>query len=327
MRGRWISRGVFFFSLLASIAVIAGCTSTYETASPESGYTVPSQATLAPTREPVRILTSTPIPQQRAYPTATAATVYIDPPDLTSALGIVEWFRKVLENRQFDALSIVVRQGVEFWAPPEEFVPRTPASQAVGKIAEALQANGHCVGYLEGTFGSGYALEIMVEGADWGNDCSDCAYASFWFLRDDNGKFFLDSVEYLNDYTFQDEKGMAPGRSNDGKGLHSCTDTRAEALSCGASLVSRLAVGKYAYVNLTPPLPNRVREGAGKAYGVVARIQPGQVVKVIDGPVCADGWAWWKIRAEDSGVVGWTAEGDDHDYWLVPCSGTGKCSP
>ena len=329
MRSSWLSRVVFFFSFLTLVVVIAGCSSAHETSSslPVSGYTAPRQATEAPTREPIRMPTSTPVSQQRVYPTGTVAPVYIEPPDLTNALEIVKWFRKVLENKQFDALSMVITQGVEFWAPPEEFVPKTSPSQAVRKIADALKANGHCIGYLEGMFGSGYALEIMVGGANWGNDCPDCTYASFWFLRDDNGKFFLGSVEYLNDYTFQDEKGTAAGRSNDGRGLHSCTDTRAEALSCGASLVSRLAVGKYAYVNLTPPLPNRVREGAGKAYGVVARIQPGQVVKVVDGPVCADGWVWWKVKAENGEVIGWTAEGDAHDYWLVPCPGAGKCSP
>jgi len=325
MRDRRTTYHVVFFLPLLFIVVLAGCSSTHETVSPGARYTAPPRATEAPTWEPKQMPTNTPFSQQRIYPTATPTTVHIAPPDLTSALEVVKWFKKVLENKQFGALSSVVRQGIEFWAPPEEFVPEISPGQAIEKIADALKANGHCIEYMEGTLGNSYGLAIVVGGANWGNDCSDCAYALFLFTRDNDGRFSLGSVEYLNEYTFQDETALA--RSNDGKGWRSCTDTRVEALRCGASLVSRLAVGKYAYVNLTPPLPNRVRGGAGKAYGVIGRIQPGQVVKVIDGPVCADGWAWWQIRSEDSGIVGWTAEGDDHDYWLVPCPGTSKCSP
>ncbi len=251
--------------------------------------------------------------------------VTLEPPDLTNALDVVRWFREVVENRQFQALPLSVRREVTFWAPPEEFVPTWAPAQAVAKISDAL-ANASCLGYLEGKFGTGYALEVIVGDVNWEQDCPECSYASFLFMRDENGKFFLDSVEYVHEVVLQDIKATAAERSIDGKGLRACTDLRAEALQCGDALVSRIAVGQYAYVNLTPPLPNRVRQGASKMYAVIGYIQPGQVVKIIDGPVCADGWVWWKVKT-DSGLVGWTAEGDAQAYWLVPCPGTGKCSP
>jgi hypothetical protein len=43
------------------------------------------------------------------------------------------------------------------------------------------------------------------------------------------------------------------------------------------------------------------------------------VVKVIKGPICADGLIFWKLENDSipSGV-GWTAEGDGQEYWLEP---------
>ena len=65
-------------------------------------------------------------------------------------------------------------------------------------------------------------------------------------------------------------------------------------------------------------LPNQVRKAAGTAFGVVGQIKPGELVTVLEGPVCVDGWPWWKIKANDTGLTGWTAEGNKTTYWLVP---------
>ena len=94
---------------------------------------------------------------------------------------------------------------------------------------------------------------------------------------------------------------------------------------CPNSLTSRLKVGKYAYVATDPPLNQRVREGAGTNYSIIGSIAPGNPMKILDGPKCADGWAWWKVQSiKKADLVGWTSEGDDV-YWLIPCDSLNSC--
>jgi WD40 repeat protein len=63
--------------------------------------------------------------------------------------------------------------------------------------------------------------------------------------------------------------------------------------------------------------PNRVRSGPGKDYEVIYQVYPGTLLKVVEGPVCADGLVYWKVEYEKiPGGSGWTAEGDRSAYWL-----------
>ena len=77
-----------------------------------------------------------------------------------------------------------------------------------------------------------------------------------------------------------------------------------------------LKLRDWARVSLEPPLPSRLRERSGTNSAVVGQIQPGEDVLVIDGPQCADGYTWWKVRSV-AGLEGWTIEGDEDGYWLV----------
>ena len=54
----------------------------------------------------------------------------------------------------------------------------------------------------------------------------------------------------------------------------------------------------------------------GTDGAVIGQIQPGENVLVIDGPECANGYTWWKVRSV-AGLEGWTIEGDKDGYWLV----------
>ena len=47
-------------------------------------------------------------------------------------------------------------------------------------------------------------------------------------------------------------------------------------------------------------------------------IQPGQHVKILEGPDCTDYWNWWRVTVEESGATGWAAEGNDTETWLFP---------
>lgn len=94
---------------------------------------------------------------------------------------------------------------------------------------------------------------------------------------------------------------------------------------CLNALPTRLRVDGYAYVNPEPPLPNNVRRDPGKDSPLIGDIRPGQPVKILDGPRCADGWVWWRVRDLETEIEGWTAEGDKQNYWLIPCPSRNQC--
>jgi hypothetical protein len=89
-------------------------------------------------------------------------------------------------------------------------------------------------------------------------------------------------------------------------------------LPCPDSYYSHLYVGSIAYVSFDPPLPNRVRSQPNTASTILGMLQPGERMEVIGGPVCSNQWIWWQIRSQATGLTGWTTEGDNKSYWLVP---------
>jgi len=38
------------------------------------------------------------------------------------------------------------------------------------------------------------------------------------------------------------------------------------------------------------------------------------VMRVLDGPTCAGGFAWWRVNYR--GTIGWTVESGDGVYWV-----------
>jgi hypothetical protein len=87
---------------------------------------------------------------------------------------------------------------------------------------------------------------------------------------------------------------------------------------CTAAYNTRLKVGGRAIVESDAALPNRIRAEPGLGGKVMGFIQQYETVLIIGGPVCRDDWVWWKVRSEQSYIVGWTAEGDKETYWLQP---------
>ena len=83
---------------------------------------------------------------------------------------------------------------------------------------------------------------------------------------------------------------------------------------------SRLRPGIQAVVAGSPDdPPNRVRSEASTSAEIIAQIYPDHMVRVLEGPVCADGLVFWKVKSESiPGGMGWTAEGDGKEYWLEP---------
>lgn len=91
-------------------------------------------------------------------------------------------------------------------------------------------------------------------------------------------------------------------------------------VACPGALPSRLWAGGYAYVLPEPPIANIVRNGAGTSNREIGYIDPGMAMDVLEGPTCADGLVWWKVRSwAGDNLTGWTAEQDGKYYWLAPC--------
>ncbi|HEX5840584.1 MAG TPA: LecA/PA-IL family lectin [Anaerolineales bacterium] len=88
--------------------------------------------------------------------------------------------------------------------------------------------------------------------------------------------------------------------------------------TCGAGW-SRLSTGTYAVVTDEQAEPNRVRAEPDTSAELLTQIYPGSIVRVLEGPICANGFVFWKVESKlISGGMGWTAEGDGSAYYLEP---------
>jgi hypothetical protein len=79
-----------------------------------------------------------------------------------------------------------------------------------------------------------------------------------------------------------------------------------------------LIVGQSARVAATQGL--NVRKAAGASGDRVGRYPPGAIVSVLEGPVDADGYRWWRVGNNE--LAGWVAEGDSEAVWLSPDLGS-----
>ncbi|MCS6844883.1 MAG: SH3 domain-containing protein [Caldilineales bacterium] len=61
----------------------------------------------------------------------------------------------------------------------------------------------------------------------------------------------------------------------------------------------------------------KVRSQPGLGGVVQFKLDPSTQLTVIDGPVEADNYRWWKVT-DGQDVTGWAAEGDNSERWLTP---------
>ncbi len=87
------------------------------------------------------------------------------------------------------------------------------------------------------------------------------------------------------------------------------------AVICTGALPSRLQPGMEARV-IPGGNRNRVRTDPTLNGTELGRIDPGERFFVLEGPECADGFAWYLV--DYFNLIGWTAESDATDYWLEP---------
>lgn len=62
----------------------------------------------------------------------------------------------------------------------------------------------------------------------------------------------------------------------------------------------------------------KVRAEAGTNAKVDHQVPNQTQLSVVEGPVEADGYRWWKVVNDSGNITGWAAEGDDEDRWLTP---------
>jgi serine/threonine-protein kinase len=86
--------------------------------------------------------------------------------------------------------------------------------------------------------------------------------------------------------------------------------------SCPGALPSRLIPGGRGIVRADDPLPVNVRSGPGTTFPRVAQMPIREVFEVLEGPICAQNLAWYRILTR-SRVEGWIAEGDIN-YFVDP---------
>ena len=88
--------------------------------------------------------------------------------------------------------------------------------------------------------------------------------------------------------------------------------------ACSGAPATRLHVGDRARVAMYPYENQRIRQDPSSGAAILTLFRPGTLMKILEGPVCANGWVWWKVQSYTSGDIGWTAEGDSNSYWLEP---------
>jgi hypothetical protein len=89
-----------------------------------------------------------------------------------------------------------------------------------------------------------------------------------------------------------------------------------EIQACPGAPAILLKVNDWARVSVDPPLSNRLRSQPSSSGEITGEVGSGKNVLVQEGPQCANGYTWWKVRSLE-GQEGWTVEGDDTGYWLV----------
>lgn len=76
-----------------------------------------------------------------------------------------------------------------------------------------------------------------------------------------------------------------------------------------------LVIGSLASVTNTGA---DVRSGAGQAFAIVAQLVNGDTVTVLEGPINADGFTWWRVQTSTA-ITGWIAQ-DANGVALVPAT-------
>ncbi len=96
--------------------------------------------------------------------------------------------------------------------------------------------------------------------------------------------------------------------------LISLLPAAAQDSACPGAPAPRLTIDGSGRV--LPGEANNVREQPARSGTLIGAIPGGTTFSVLEGPVCADGLNWWRIKTD--AITGWTVEGSGTDYWVEP---------
>lgn len=68
---------------------------------------------------------------------------------------------------------------------------------------------------------------------------------------------------------------------------------------------AEIAIGVYVQVSGTEDNDLSFRAGPGTNHARLKVVVEGSVLKVLDGPVEADGYVWWQLQDVSDGMIGW----------------------
>jgi len=87
-----------------------------------------------------------------------------------------------------------------------------------------------------------------------------------------------------------------------------------EPITCPGALPSRLRANRFGRV--LPGDANNLRAEPTTGSELIGRIPGEGFFVILEGPVCAEDYAWWRV--DYSGTQGWTVEGTGEEYWVEP---------
>jgi hypothetical protein len=85
---------------------------------------------------------------------------------------------------------------------------------------------------------------------------------------------------------------------------------------CPEAPRTRLIIQERGRVMDDDPRALRMRSGPGTGNDIIDQLPINSVFLVLEGPVCGEDYAWWRVRHRNK--EGWIAEGEPNYYYVEP---------
>jgi hypothetical protein len=174
------------------------------------------------------------------------------------------------------------QQGPYAWSPDSHFLAAPSNSFSLPLRIFQVGSKGFRTLDLPGIVGS-------ITGLAWSPDGKSLA-ASIDETPNEKGAIYLIPLDGTAPQKISDERGPLVAWLSAYPRAHFVKDSQLEVSGAGNGF----------QVRISPTTKSRVS----------ATLQPGQPVKIVDGPAIADGFQWWKISIEGGGT-GWVSESPD----------------